>query len=189
MLLCGTDADDAICQSKVFVARVRKEVNHKWYWPVRPEESPLRSISNQLAPPGLVPGNKYLSRSVEGAVYARTDPMPGRHCALIRTEKGILGLHLNKFCHGLGFPKSISENLSRSMAIRTTSVFHWELLSPALSRISTKVVTSPDTASTSVSSTYDENGELPSNAADTAACPHFPVCLLIWRKTESGFWY
>ena len=124
MLLRGTDAGGAIRQTRVFMARVRKEVNHKWRWPIRPEEAPLRPMSNLLTPPGLVPRHKYLSRSVEGAVCARTDPMPGHPGALIRTEKGVRGLLLSEFCHGLGFPKSLSEHLSRPMAIRTTSVFH-----------------------------------------------------------------
>ena len=187
MMLSGTDAGGAIRWTKVFVARVRNEDNDKWKWPVRPEESPLRPMSNLLTPPGLVPRHKYLSRSVEGAVCARTDPMPGRPGALIRTEKGVRGLQLNEFCHGLGFPKSISEHLSRSMAVRTTSVFQWEFLSPALSEIPPKMATSPDTAFASVSSTVDENAELTSNAAGTAACPPFS-----WKPSdlkEGGKWF
>ena len=68
------------------------------------------------------------------------------------------------FCHGLGFPKSSSEHLSRPMACRTTSVFHWEFLSSAY-----------------------EPGELLSEAADPAA-----YTLFSWKPPdlkEGGKWF
>ena len=85
-------------------------------------------------PISLVPTYLYL-QDQEGTTVAVAciDPMPDRPCARIRTEHRVRSLIAEEYCRGLGLVSSESIKLSRSVAIRTTSVFHWEYLSPVLS--------------------------------------------------------
>ena len=71
--------------------------------------------------------------------YALSDSMP-IHCgALIWTERGVQGLVLDEFCRGLGYLKSEAADVSPPVTMHTTLVFHWELLSTALSGCPAKV--------------------------------------------------
>ena len=98
-----------------------------------PDGQAARPMSNLLTPAGLVPRHLYLScASHPEAIDARTDPMPDRPGVVIQTEKGVRGLKVDECCRGLGVPTSNSTELKRSIAKRTTSVFHWEYLAPSL---------------------------------------------------------
>ena len=166
-LVRGTDVGGAIQQTRVLVARVQTAEAHRWRWPrLFPEES-LRPMSNLLTPTGLVPAYLYLQdQECPTAAVARLDSMPDRPGARIRTERGVRGLLAEEYCRGLGLTSSDSTKLSRSVAIRTTSVFHWEYLSPVLSGTAP---TSPLPAAAS-STPMDAFGPIP---ADTESVPPF----------------
>ena len=133
----STSVGGALLQARLLVSRVQSTEAKKWHWPPLQDEQGERPMSNLLIPPGLVPKHLYLrdtkTKSINGVVPdARVCPMPDRPGALIRTEHGIRGLQLEEYCRGLGMSSSASKLLSRAVAVRTTSLFHWEYLSPAL---------------------------------------------------------
>ena len=138
-------------------------------------------MSNLLTPTGLVPAYLYLQdQEYPAAAVARLDSMPDRPGARIRTERGVRGLLAEEYCRGLGLASSDSTKLSRSVAIRTTSVFHWEYLSPVLSGMAP---TSPLPAVVS-SAPMDAFGPIP---ADTESVPPFQ-----WSPPDlqqGGKWY
>ena len=138
-LLRGLDVGSATRHNRVMVVRIRKDVKHRWHWPSVPLETPVRTMSNLLTPPGLVPKYKYIKKPKGRSVCALSDPMPIHPGALIRTERGVRGLLLDEFCRGLGYLKSEAAEVSQPVAMRTTPVFHWEFLSTALSGCPAKV--------------------------------------------------
>ena len=57
-LLRGLDVDNATQHNRVMVVRIKKELEHRWSWPLAPVETPIRTMSNLLTPPALVPWHK-----------------------------------------------------------------------------------------------------------------------------------
>ena len=132
-LLHGLDVGSATNHHRLMIVRVAKDLMPLWNWPDSPRKTPHRSMSNLLTPPGLVQKHLYLKASSALASCAESDPMPIRPGARIRTTKGVRGLALDEFCRGLGYLKKESSQVTHQMAMRTTPLFHWEFLSPALS--------------------------------------------------------
>ena len=54
-LLRGLDIDSAIRYNRVMVVQIKKELEHRWRWPLAPAETPSHTMANLLTPPGLVP--------------------------------------------------------------------------------------------------------------------------------------
>ena len=119
----------AIRQARLLVARVGKDHVDKWIWPSMDDHGKTRPMANLLTPPGLI---RHQVKNPKGTVIsdASTDPMPGFPGALIRTNDVVRALQVNEFNRGLGFSKSTAELVTKATAQRTTSLFHWEYLSP-----------------------------------------------------------
>jgi hypothetical protein len=134
-----TQVGGAVNQVRLFVARVKSEVQEHWVWPDLSSDSLHRPMANLLTPSGLSK-TKYIKHPKGPISNATTDCMPAHPCALIRTDKGVRMLQVDEFSRGLGFSKSQSELVSGGLARRTTSVFHWEYLSSVLAGQSPKKV-------------------------------------------------
>ena len=131
-LIRGVAIGGAIRQERLMIARVEFSCSDKWIWADIPFDPPIRPMSNLLTPPGLVPKCCYISEEVVIQGDSRTDPMPNKPGARIRTERGVRGLRLDEYCRGLGLSDSLSKCLPRGVAVRTTSLFHWEYISSSL---------------------------------------------------------
>ena len=134
-----TQVGGAVNQVRLFVARVKSEVQEHWVWPDLSSDSLHRPMANLLTPSGLSK-TKYIKHPKGPISNATTDCMPAHPCALIRTDKGVRMLQVDEFSRGLGFSKYQSELVSGGLARRTTSVFHWEYLSSVLAGQSPKKV-------------------------------------------------
>ena len=129
----ATDVGGAIRQDRLLVARVHLQWTHLWKWDATEGASEVvRPMSNLLTPPGLVPTNLYDRTSTRNPPDARTDPMPEQAGAWIRTEKGVRRVSLDETSRGLGLPKEMVVHLTPSLLRNTTSLFHFEYLSPSL---------------------------------------------------------
>ena len=133
----ATKVGGAIHQSRLLVARVRKDWSHLWFW--SPEETEIdtpRPMSNLLTPPGLVGSHKYVNGR-RGDPIAFIHPMPAVMGAYVQTERGTRRLMPEETSRGLGVPKEWKidpKKITKGSLERTTSLFHWEYLSATLSR-------------------------------------------------------
>ncbi len=134
----ATQVGCAIQQVRFLAVRVQEDWASYWQWPDFEKDSfQVRSMSNLLTPPGLVSVRDY--RTPAGPCYlpdARTDPMPNRPKAWIKTERGTRRLHADETARGLGLPKEWNWGLAAldpGLLSQTTSLFLWEYLSETLS--------------------------------------------------------
>jgi len=135
-----TDIGGSLDQYRILIARVRNEDSAKWVWPSCSEDRTVRRpMHNLLTPVGLIAKNSYVSKAVGIISEADTDPMPPFPGALIRTEKGVRKLKTNEYCRGLGYTKEESDDVPEQLARQTTSIYHWEYLSPILAGIPSEV--------------------------------------------------
>ena len=129
----ATDVGGAIRQDRLLVARVQHTWSHLWKWDATEAATEVvRPMSNLLTPPGLVSKKLYDRCYTRHPPDARTDPMPEQAGAWIRTENGVRRLSLDETSRGLGLPKEMTGHLSPSLLRNTTSLFHFEYLSPSL---------------------------------------------------------
>ena len=94
----ATQVGGAIQQVRFLAVRVQEDWASYWHWPDFEKDSfQVRSMSKLLTPPGLVSVRDY--RTPAGPCYlpdARTDPMPNRPKAWIKTERGTRRLHADE---------------------------------------------------------------------------------------------
>jgi hypothetical protein len=133
----ATNVGGAINQSRLLVARVKREWSHLWVWGTEETEIDIpRPMSNLLIPPGLVGSHKYVSGR-SGDPIAIVHPVPSVMGAYIKTERGTRRLMPEETSRGLGVPKEWKvdpKRITKGSLERTTSLFHWEYLSTTLSR-------------------------------------------------------
>ena len=89
-------------------------------------------MANLLTPPGFIGIHKYIYAPIGVVSNASSDPMPPRPGCLIRTEKGVCRLQTTEYCRGLGFTNKETLKATSQLASTTTSIYHWEYLSPVL---------------------------------------------------------
>ena len=134
----ATNVGGAINQSRLLVARVKREWVHLWVWSTEETEFDTpRPMSNLLTPPGLVGSHKYVEGR-RGDPIAIIHPMPSIMGAYIQTERGTRRLMPEETSRGLGVPKEWKidpKSITKGALERTTSLFHWEYLSSTLSRV------------------------------------------------------
>mgnify|MGYP000066861504 CR=1 FL=1 len=133
----ATQVGGAIQQVRFLAVRVQEDWASYWHWPDFEKDSfQVRSMSKLLTPPGLVSVRDY--RTPAGPCYlpdARTDPMPNRPKAWIKTEEGPGGCMRTR---QLGLPKEWNWGLAAldpGLLSQTTSLFLWEYLSETLSNV------------------------------------------------------
>lgn len=131
-LVQAVDVGGAIRQNRLVVARVRE--GRTWTWDsMDRDREVVRPMSNLLTPPGLVKRHLYVEAALPDAIPdSTTDPMPNRAGAVVRTEKGTRRLSVEEVSRGLGVPKQAEDQMNGGLLLHTTSIFHWEYLSPSL---------------------------------------------------------
>jgi hypothetical protein len=136
--IAATNVGGAINQSRLLIARVKREWSHLWVWSTEETEiNTPRPMSNLLTPPGLVGSHKYVSGR-SGDPVAIIHPMPSVMGAYVETERGTRRLMPEETSRGLGVPKEWKvdpKKITKGSLERTTSLFHWEYLSTTLSRV------------------------------------------------------
>ena len=165
----------------IMIARVQTAHASKWSWPSTSENVPRRPMSNLLTPSGLIHERSYIDAPCGIIFDASADPMPPHPGSMIRTDRGVRQLQTDKFGRGLGFLNSDSKLISSKLAKQTTSVYHWEYLSP----IFTEAVT--ETLTPSSSETIPVIDLITSSSIDTP--PSFDFA---WRPPDlsiDGAWY
>ena len=140
-------------------------------------------MHNLLTPVGLIAKESYVSTTTSIVSEANADPMPPFPGALIRTESGVRRLRNDEYCRGLGYTKEISEQVPEKLARQSTSIYHWEYLSPILTGI-------PPETPTPVES-LDDNIPVVNliSSSSTEAPPSFDF---VWRPPDlsvDGSWH
>lgn len=132
----ATQVGGAIDQSRLLVVRVSRSTGTPWEWDRSVNTLP-RPMSNLLTPPGLIPRWAYTISSRAGA-RVESSPMPSTPGRWITTHEGTRRLEVDEFIRGMGGvtpgPPNFGKHPLRSMALRSTSVFHWEHLTNSMSR-------------------------------------------------------
>ena len=178
------DVGGAVNQFRLFVARVISADIDKWNWPKYEELSQPRPMSNLLTPSGLIPSRAYFESPTEIFADPSSDPMPPRIGATIKTDRGFRRIKPDEFCRGLGFTKHDAAKMNSRVASRTTSLFHWEYLSPIFSGTPT---TEPSSSSPVLAESIPVIDLITSENDDPV--PSFDFA---WRPpdlSEGGDWY
>jgi hypothetical protein len=140
----ATQVGGAIQQVRFVAVRIQEDWASYWNWPEFEKDSGhVRSMSNLLTPPGLVSFRDYGTPGVAGTpsqgAYvpdARTEPMPNRPYAWVKTERGVRRLSFEETARGLGLPKEWKWGddslLEHSFIAQTSCLFIWEYLSETL---------------------------------------------------------
>jgi hypothetical protein len=134
----ATHVGGAIQQNRLLVVRKTSQEDSSWTWG-KVEETMARPMGNLLSPPGLTPGWVYRPAPQDPVPHAHRDPMPGQPGRFIVDSTGrTRRLEVDEFIRGLGGktegPPRFGKSPLRDMAIRTTSLFHWEYLFTSLSQ-------------------------------------------------------
>jgi hypothetical protein len=137
----ATNVGGDVSQSHLIVTQVKQEWSHLWIW--NAEETKVnttpRPMSNLLTPPGLIRAHKCVNGRTRD-LTAHIHPMPSVMGAYIQTECGRQRLLPEETGRTLGIPKELrispKQITTKGLLSQTTSLFHWEYLSPTLSRAS-----------------------------------------------------
>ena len=135
------DHGGAINQSRLIIARVRRDLDSGWVWPVPLRGSSDRPMGNLLTPWGLLPRHVKRAKAPIGSHRypdSLTDPMPNQVGAFISTPHGTRRLQADELAKGLGCTSQDVRNLPASAGIlrHTTSVFIWEALADTIAGVS-----------------------------------------------------
>ena len=92
-------------QSRLIVARIRKDHIAKWKWPPLHKTEVGRPMSNLLTPSTCLPKGKttYLSSPhMNGVLDSVTDPMPSMPGKKVKTPEGVRWIRREEVARGLG---------------------------------------------------------------------------------------
>jgi len=160
-VLSATEFGGSVSQGRLLVVRYRPDAfpGGEFHWPAR-DPSGVRPMSNLLLPRGLLRKDPHFSRascSPRGCFpVASADPMPwsDRHLLSVETDDTVRPLLPVELGRALGVSKvsfcpltELSQAAASRLLFRTTSVFHWEFVSGALSSLASSHTSFPPPAS------------------------------------------
>lgn len=139
----ATMVGGAVDQQRLLVVRVGELLQTEgWQWPESLRTLPVRPMANLLCSPAFVPRKVQCPVAqmgdMEQVPEVDTDSMPSHPSSWIRTDAGVHHVLGDELAPGLGVPKhwcADKAHLTGAPLHQTTSVFHWECLTPTLLQV------------------------------------------------------